>query len=84
MSADKTNIDTPTPGVEAKEDTVAVTLDVPVDVLATIAGGDELATEQSMRAALQYQIRRLIRTVNRLTRPKSDLWGWIAVGHCRL
>jgi hypothetical protein len=54
MSADKTNIDTPTPGVEAKEDTVAVTLDVPVDVLATIAGGDELATEQSMRAALQY------------------------------
>lgn len=54
MSADDTNIETPTPGVEAKQDTVAVTLDVPVDVLATIAGDSALDTEQSMRAALQF------------------------------
>jgi len=32
MSTDDTNIDTPTPGVES-EDTITVTVDVPVDVL---------------------------------------------------
>jgi hypothetical protein len=54
MSTEEPDIETPTPGVEANKDTVSVTLDVPVDVLAAIAGDGELATEQSMRAALRY------------------------------
>lgn len=54
MSTEEPTKPSPTPGVEAKNDTVAVTLDVPVDVLATIAGDTALDTEQSMRAALQF------------------------------
>jgi hypothetical protein len=53
MSTEESNIETPTPGVEAKNDTVAVTLDVPVEILATLAG-DELDTETSMRAAVAF------------------------------
>jgi hypothetical protein len=52
MTTDDNDISSETPGVES-EDTITVTVDVPVDVLHRLSG-DDLDTEGSMRSALRF------------------------------
>lgn len=53
MTTDDNDISSETPGVESEDDTITVTVDVPVDVLHRLSG-DDLDTEGSMRSALRF------------------------------